>query len=110
MTLSSSARRVTRGPGAVLRGVTRLRTDDVASESGWPSAAYHRADLLPLPAMMFLAIRRVVSRRSVGGIVSSMFADHAGTTGYFSLCKAAKACVSSFRCAFTSSGGVNANH
>jgi hypothetical protein len=37
--------------------VTRLRTDDVASESGWPSAAFI-AHLLPLPAMMFLAIRR----------------------------------------------------
>jgi hypothetical protein len=39
-----------------------------------------------------------------------MVADHAGTTGYFSLCNAAIVGVSSFRCAFTSSGGVNASH
>ena len=42
--------------------------------------------------------------------VSSMFAGHPGTTGNFSLCKAANASASSFRCAFTSSGGVRASH
>ena len=42
--------------------------------------------------------------------VSSMFADHAGTTGCFSFCRAARAFASSFRCAFTNSGGVNASH
>ena len=37
-------------------------------------------------------------------------ADQPGTTGNFSLCKAASVCGSTFRCACTSSGGVSASH
>jgi hypothetical protein len=37
-------------------------------------------------------------------------ADYPGTTGLFSLCRAAIVWSSRLRCAFTSSGGVNASH
>ena len=58
-----------------------------------------------LPLALFLALRHAIPAE-----LSSMFADHAGTTGYFSSCKESKASVSRFRCAFTSSGGVSASH
>ena len=56
----------------------------------------------------YLRERELISRRFQS--LPLLFSSHTGTTGNFSLWKVAKACGSSFRCAFTSSGGVNANH
>jgi hypothetical protein len=83
---------------------TSLQLIDEAVESGADPDPW----VLRIPSSSLAAL--LALRHAIPAEVSSMFADHAGTTGYFSSCNAAKASVSKFRCAFTSSGGVSASH